>query len=83
MSTAPVEPHIEAREHYLNVRYGLKSWLLTTDHKRIGVLYLVSITLLFFVGGAFAVLMRLNLLTPAGELVTAETYNKSCSPCTA
>jgi cytochrome c oxidase subunit 1 len=76
MSTAPVEPHIEAREHYLNVRYGLKSWLLTTDHKRIGVLYLVSITLLFFVGGAFAVLMRLNLLTPAGELVTAETYNK-------
>jgi cytochrome c oxidase subunit 1 len=76
MSTAPVAPEIETREHYLNVRYGLKSWLLTTDHKRIALLYLVSITLLFFVGGAFAVLMRLNLLTPAGELVTAETYNK-------
>ena len=64
------------REHYLNVRYGLKSWLLTTDHKRIALLYLMSITVMFFVGGAFAVLMRLNLLTPDGELVSAETYNK-------
>jgi cytochrome c oxidase subunit 1 len=64
------------REHYLNARYGLKSWLLTTDHKRIALLYLMSITAMFFVGGAFAVLMRLNLLTPDGELVSAETYNK-------
>jgi cytochrome c oxidase subunit 1 len=76
MSTVPVEPQVEAREHYLNVSYGVKSWLLTTDHKRIGLLYLASITLLFFVGGAFAVLMRLNLLTPEGQLVSAETYNK-------
>jgi cytochrome c oxidase subunit 1 len=64
------------REHYLNARYGMKSWLLTTDHKRIALLYLMSITAMFFVGGAFAVLMRLNLLTPRGELVSAETYNK-------
>ncbi len=62
--------------HYLNARYGLKSWLLTTDHKRIALLYLMSITAMFFVGGAFAVLIRLNLLTPDGELVSAETYNK-------
>ncbi|HJZ77248.1 MAG TPA: cbb3-type cytochrome c oxidase subunit I [Vicinamibacterales bacterium] len=54
----------------------MKSWLLTTDHKRIALLYLMSITAMFFVGGAFAVLMRLNLLTPDGELVSAETYNK-------
>ncbi len=63
-------------ENYLNVSYGVKSWLLTTDHKRIGLLYLVSITLFFFLGGAFAVLIRLNLLTPQGDLVQAETYNK-------
>src|SRR5690242_8110756 len=70
----PSEPW--PREHYLNVRYGVKSWLLTTDHKRIALLYLMSITAMFFVGGAFAVLIRLNLLTPDGELVSAETYNK-------
>ncbi len=64
------------REHYLNVDYGLKSWLLTTDHKRIALLYMVSITLFFFVGGAFATLLRLELLTPQGDLVQAETYNK-------
>jgi len=62
--------------NYLNVSYGVRSWLLTTDHKRIGLLYLVSITLFFFLGGAFAVLIRLNLLTPQGDLVQAETYNK-------
>src|SRR5207247_6880883 len=67
---------VETREHYLNVNYGVKSWLLTTDHKRIALLYLVSITLFFFVGGFFAVLIRLELLTPAGDLFQAETYNK-------
>ena len=64
------------RENYLNVSYGIKSWLLTRDHKRIALLYLMSITLFFFLGGAFAVLIRLELLTPAGDLVQAETYNK-------
>src|SRR5437870_1532200 len=63
-------------EHYLNVSYGLKSWFLTTDHKRIALLYLVSITLFFFVGGAAATLMRLELMTPQGDLVQSETYNK-------
>jgi len=64
------------REHYLNVSYGVKSWLLTGDHKRIALLYLGTITLFFFLGGAFAVLLRLELVTPAGDLVRAETYNK-------
>ena len=40
------------REHYLNANYGLRSWLLTTDHKRIAILYLISVTLFFLVGGA-------------------------------
>src|SRR6187549_3201013 len=64
------------REHYLNRGYGVKSWLLTKDHKRIALLFLASITLFFFLGGAFAVLIRLELLTPQGDLVQAETYNK-------
>src|SRR6266404_2998035 len=64
------------REHYLNAGYGVKSWLLTKDHKRIALLYLVSITLFFFLGGVFALLIRLELLTPAGDLVTSQTYNK-------
>ena len=62
--------------HYLNDGYGIKSWLLTRDHKRIALLYLAAVTFFFFVGGAFAVLIRLELATPAGDLVTDETYNK-------
>jgi cytochrome c oxidase subunit 1 len=67
---------VEPRQHYLNVDYGVKSWLLSTDHKRIALLYLASITLFFFVGGAAAVLIRLELITPAGDLVQSDTYNK-------
>ena len=62
--------------HYLNNGYGVASWLLTRDHKRIALLYLASVTFFFFVGGAFAVLIRLDLVTPAGDLVSDETYNK-------
>jgi len=77
MSTAAVaEPSLESRVHYLNVDYGIKSWLLTTDHKRIALLYLGSITFMFFIGGAAAVLMRLHLIDPQGALVQPETYNK-------
>src|ERR1051326_2256464 len=62
--------------HYLNDGYGIKSWLLTRDHKRIALLYLAGITFFFFVGGAMAVLIRLELATPVGDLVSDETYNK-------
>ncbi|HUB03195.1 MAG TPA: cytochrome c oxidase subunit I [Terriglobales bacterium] len=62
--------------NYLTNGYGLKSWLLTTDHKRIAILYLISITLFFFLGGFFAMLIRLELLTPQGDLMQADTYNK-------
>ncbi|HET6568160.1 MAG TPA: cytochrome c oxidase subunit I [Rhodothermales bacterium] len=61
---------------YLSAGYGWKSWLFTTDHKRIALLYLISITLFFFVGGFFAVMIRLELLTPQSDLVSPETYNK-------
>jgi len=62
--------------NYLTAEYGIRSWLLSVDHKRIALLYLVSITFFFFIGGFFALLMRLELLTPAGDLVQADTYNK-------
>ena len=64
------------RENYLNSNYGIKSWLLTTDHKRIAMLYLISITVMFWIGGFFAMMIRLELLTPAGDLVSSDTYNK-------
>ena len=63
-------------ENYLNCTYGIRSWLLTLDHKRIGILYLVTITLFFILGGIFATLIRIELMTPAGDLVESETYNK-------
>jgi cytochrome c oxidase subunit 1 len=72
MSTATGEP----RTNYLNVETSVKSWLLTKDHKRIAILYLVSIVFFFFIGSIFAGLIRLNLLSPYGDLVQAETYNK-------
>jgi cytochrome c oxidase subunit 1 len=72
MSAAQTTPRI----HYLNVSYGVRSWLVTTDHKRIAWLYLLSITFFFVIGGLFAVFMRLELLTPEGDLVQADTYNK-------
>jgi cytochrome c oxidase subunit 1 len=64
------------RSHYLNANYGIRSWLLTTDHKRIALLYLISITVFFFLGSLFAIAIRLELLTPRGDLVMADTYNK-------
>lgn len=64
------------KRHYLNNEHGILSWLLTQDHKRIGILYLITITLFFLVGGVFAGLIRLELLTPMPDLVASDTYNK-------
>ncbi len=62
--------------NYLNNGHTVKSWLLTLDHKRIGLLYLFSISIFFAIGGVYASLIRLELITPEGDLMTAETYNK-------
>src|SRR5947209_2310463 len=62
--------------NYLNADYGIKSWLLTKDHKRIALLYLVSVTFFFLIGGAYAGAIRLELLTPQGDLMQSQTYNK-------
>ena len=74
---------IVEKENYLNADYGIKSWLLTTDHKRIALLYLISITVFFFIGGFFAMLIRLQLLTPAERTGTTRTPITGCSRCTA
>ncbi|HTE16835.1 MAG TPA: cbb3-type cytochrome c oxidase subunit I, partial [Armatimonadota bacterium] len=67
------------REHYINTDYGWKSWLFTLDHKRIAILYLISITICFLLGGLGAMIIRLNLLTPEGLIVRPQTYNRMFS----
>ncbi len=62
--------------HYLNNGHGLASWLLTKDHKRIAILYLITVSVFFFLGGIFAAGVRLELTTPPGDLVQADTYNR-------
>jgi cytochrome c oxidase subunit 1 len=70
-------PRPTAKPDYINANYGVASWLFTLDHKRIGILYLASITVMFLLGGAFAVLIRLELLTPAADLLqSSDTYNR-------
>jgi cytochrome c oxidase subunit 1 len=69
------EPQLP-KQHYLNAGYGVRSWLLTTDHKRIAILYLASVTFMFFLGGLYAAAIRLELVTPPGDMVSSETYNK-------
>jgi len=61
---------------YLDAPYGIASWLLTKDHKRIGLLYLISITIFFAIGGLFAGGIRTELLTPEGDFLSADLYNK-------
>jgi len=61
---------------YLNDGYGAKSWLLSTDHKRIAILYLISATAFFLLGSIFAALIRLELATPQGDLVQPDMYNR-------
>ena len=63
-------------ENYLTAGTTVRSWLLTTDHKRIALLYAAGITFFFFLGGAAATLMRANLATPHGFL-SADEYNRT------
>ncbi len=69
-AAAPIE------KNYLNEETTLWSWLTTTDHKRIGILYALSITAFFFIGGVAIGIVRLELLTPQADVVSAETYNR-------
>lgn len=62
--------------HFLNASTGIKSWLLTLDHKRIGVMYLFAIIFFFLFGGLLALIMRAELIFPGADFMTADTYNK-------
>src|SRR5947209_4954022 len=76
MSSIPYYPVAEGPRNYLTWSAAVKSWLLTIDHKRIAILYMISITFFFMIGGAAAVIMRLHLVTPDGALVQADWYNR-------
>ncbi len=69
-------PNTDTPLNYLNNGHSFRSWLLTRDHKRIGLLYLASVTFFFLLGGIMAGLIRMELITPAGDFVNDETYNK-------
>ncbi len=69
----------ETRRNYLNAEYGLGSWLFTLDHKRIAILYLITVSVMFAIGGLFAAAVRLELLTPQPDLLAADSYNKMFS----
>ncbi len=66
----------EEPKNYLNVSHTIKSWLLTGDHKRIAILYLISTSFFFALGGIAAGLIRYELTSPAGVVLESETYNK-------
>ncbi|MEZ5345723.1 MAG: cbb3-type cytochrome c oxidase subunit I [Pyrinomonadaceae bacterium] len=66
----------EPKVNYLTNGWSLKSWLLTKDHKRIAIMYLISVSAFFFIGGIYAATIRLELLTPASDLLESGTYNK-------
>ena len=63
-------------DNYLNHTKGICSWLFTLDHKRIGVMYLICILVAFFLGGVFAMLIRFQLLTPEGTILTQDQFNQ-------
>jgi cytochrome c oxidase subunit 1 len=73
---APAGKQTGAADSYLTHRRGFLSWVMTLDHKRIGVLYLISIVTALFLGGVFAMLIRTELLTPQRTIMSAQTYNQ-------
>ena len=77
MSNAPAEHGKHEREvDYLRAKRGLMSWLVTVDHKRLGIMYLASVLFFFFLAGILALLIRAELLTPQQDFLTALQYNQ-------
>lgn len=70
------EPESDPDHHYLNEETGLWAWMTTVDHKKIGLMFLGSVTFFFFVGGILALLVRTELWTPAKTFIEANTYNQ-------
>jgi cytochrome c oxidase subunit I len=76
MSTTSAAAQSGSTRNYLNNGNTVKSWLLTTDHKRIAIMYLISISIFFAVGGAAAGMIRAELISPNGVMFRSDTYNK-------
>ena len=77
-AAAPVPPEpTPAPINYLNTSHTIWSWLFTVDHKRIGLLYLGSISVFFIIGGIFAALVRMNLMSPTGAILSEDAYNRA------
>ncbi|MEX1063345.1 MAG: cytochrome c oxidase subunit I [Balneolaceae bacterium] len=70
------KPEEYPEKSYLSEEKGLWAWMTTVDHKKIGLMYLASITLFFFAGGMLALLLRTELLVPAQSFLAADTYNQ-------
>src|SRR5271165_441731 len=70
------DAHGDPHANYLKVKSGIGSWMLTLDHKRIGLMYLTMVSLAFLIGGIFALLVRLELFTRGRTIVDGETYNR-------
>jgi cytochrome c oxidase subunit 1 len=73
----PDLPELEPPRNFYTHEAGLLSWFTTTDHKRIAILYAITITLFFIMGGVAAAMIRINLVEPQGALLSTETYNKT------
>src|SRR3954469_7536522 len=73
---AIITGHAAPKLNYITNGTTLKSWLLTKDHKRIAIMYLISVSVFFMIGGLYAATIRLELLTPASDLLQTGTYNK-------
>jgi cytochrome c oxidase subunit 1 len=69
----------ETKVNYLNVSHTVKSWLLTHDHKRIGILYLITTGIFFLLGSLAAAAIRIELVSPHGVFLESDTYNKMFS----
>lgn len=66
----------EPKMNYLTNGFSLKSWLLTKDHKRIAIMYLITVSAFFLIGGLYAATIRLELLTPQSDLLESGQYNR-------
>lgn len=71
-----VEPAPKPKTNYLTNGHTLRSWLLTEDHKRIAILYLISVSIFFMLGGSFAGMIRWELMSPAGTTFESDVYNR-------
>lgn len=77
LAAPPLAGRRLVERNYLNEQRGIRSWLTTLDHKRIGVMYLWSVLAAFLLGGIFAMVIRMELLTPKQTIISADAYNKA------